>query len=148
MQHVVIVREPFASAIAGGRKRVEARLSQARQVPFGVVAPGDVLWFRRAGGGYVARALVRRVTSRSGLTPRGVGALRRRFARRVGAGDEFWSARSQAKYATLVEFERVEPTAQGPIVRKRAGDRRAWLVLGDSPVGGAVSMDPDSSAAV
>jgi hypothetical protein len=129
VEHIVLVRELYALAIAAGRKRVEARLFQTRQVPFGRVQARDVLWFRRVGGGYVARAVVSRITSRAGLTPPGVRTIRRRFGARLGASDSCWSGRSKARYATLVESGQVEARSDGPDVRKKTGDRRACIVV-------------------
>lgn len=133
--HVVLLRRAYLDLVLSGHKRTEARLSSHRIVPFGRVSPGDVLWFRAVGGGYEARGVARLVHSFEALRPADIRRLRCRFAPSVTAPAEFWQARRQARYATFIEFDRVEPVAVGPVLDKRPGDRRAWIVLG--PVGAA-----------
>ncbi|MCA9288372.1 MAG: hypothetical protein KDA05_07300 [Phycisphaerales bacterium] len=138
--HVVLLGRAYLDMVLAGHKRLEARLSSHRIVPFGRVAPGDVLWFRAVGGGYAARAVASDVHSFESLRPADVHRLRCRFGPLVTAPAGFWQARRRARYATFIGLDRVEPVAGGPALAKKPGDRRAWIVLG--PAGGLSRAAP------
>lgn len=133
MIHVAIVLPVYAEAIASGRKTIEARLTRNRIAPFGTVAVGDRIYFKKCSGPFVITALAAEVEQIEGLTPRGVLNLRRRFNERVLGSPEYWHGKSIARYATLVTVTEVETIAYGPDYRADPGwrPRSAWMALKD-----------------
>lgn len=126
--HVAIVLPAYLEAILSGRKTVESRLSRMRCPPFGLIGPGDVVWFRARGGGYGARAVAARVEHHENLTPAGVARLRDRHAEAVAADDAYWHAKASARYATFIYLSCVEAATQGPRTPPAWG--RGWLLAG------------------
>ena len=132
-EHVAVVREPYLGLIAMGLKTVESRLSVSRCAPFGRVSAGDVVWFKRPGGGCEVRARCGRVRSWEGLTPGGVAEIRREFGERVAAPASYWREKRGSRFATLVWLEGVELRSDGPTVGPLHG--RAWVCLEEAARG-------------
>lgn len=129
--HVAIVLPRYARLIVAGHKTVEARLTITRRPPFGCIRAGDRVYVRVRSGGYVAVASVGQVKE---FTLRGAGdveRLRDRFQAQIMADDAFWGAKADARYATLMWLERVEPVRHGPNLAGvvPAGSRSAWHVV-------------------
>lgn len=129
--HLAIVEPVYVGAILGGRKRVEARLGRDRRAPFGAVRLGDRVCFKRRSGPCVAFADVAQVESVWLSSPEDVDRLRRRVQAFVLAGPGFWVHKREARYATLVWFEHVEPIDARPDLSSHItpGDRSGWHVL-------------------
>ena len=142
--HVALVRGEYAEAILAGRKVAEARLSRHRRDPFDRVTPGERVYFKRVGGDYFATAVVDAVAQMSGLRPEDIPAIRDVWDHEVLGGDEFWNAKSAAKYATMTHFCNVERVYSGPrlsMVYPR-GSRSAWHVLPESMCVYPECLDP------
>ncbi len=124
--HLAILVEPYLGLILAGQKRVEARFSVQRRVPFEQVYPDDVLLLKRSAGPILGIGRVGEVRCLT-LAPGDLDDLRARYANDLRIDDPgFWRQRAAARYATLMWIEQVSPTA--PLwVKKR--DRHAWIVL-------------------
>lgn len=125
--HVAILHRRYIGAILAGEKTVESRLSRTRRDPYGTVRPGDTIYFKASGGGYLAIARVRRVEHRGGLTPSGVRALRLEINQGVCATHAYWHSKRHSRYATLIWFDSVRATDRGPSIGRLYGS--AWLLL-------------------
>lgn len=117
--------------ILAGRKRVEVRLTRNRCVPFGLVTPGDIVYFKARSGAFGARAMVSGVDAFEGLSPEGVAWLFRRYNAMACGGAEYWSGKQQARFATIVHLAEVRAIHRGPEYRTAPGytPRGAWFVL-------------------
>jgi hypothetical protein len=122
--HLGVFVEPFLGAILDGRKTIESRFGVHRCAPFDRVQQGDLIFLKRSGGPVVGIALAGEATFYE-LDPRTLGEIRERFADRICAkDDQFWEARAEKRFATLIEIEDV--TAMETLaVDKR--DRRGWV---------------------
>jgi len=145
--HVAIVTPPYDRMILDGRKRIESRLTRTARPPFGCVAPGDALYFKRSGGAFFARAEAARVLMADRLTPGKVDALAERYNGDIGGAPEFWAERrGTAKFATLIWLRDVRPIEVGP--RYRTINMRAWYTLDDGAApdeGGGRPTPPPAS---
>lgn len=128
MDHVAIIQRPYLRAILAGRKRVEARLSNARRAPFDRLCVGDRVYLKARGGGFEGVALVARVLTSNALGPCDVDALRRRFGRQIQADRRFWAAHRSARYATLIWLAEVSTSTTGPAYQSWPGynPRSGW----------------------
>jgi len=141
--HVAILRPPLDARILDGSKRIESRFTRTRQPPFGCVAPGDRLFFKRSAGPFVATAVVSRVLMLDALTPRRVDELAARYNRWIRGDDAFWRRkRNEARYGTLMWLRGVEPTDYRPPYRPQ--NMRAWYVLDNPPAWG--DDEPEAGA--
>jgi hypothetical protein len=130
MIHIAVVVEPYDRLILGGRKTIECRLTQQPREPFGVITPGERIWFKRSAGPFFAVAVVDRVWTTDNLTPELLSQLRRQFDKQIHGSDEYWSARRDCRYATLIWLREVTPTTSHP--RYKPQNMRAWYTLPDS----------------
>ena len=125
------VHRSYAAMILAGVKSEESRFSKARRVPFGLVEPGDRLYFKAVSGPVVATCLAEGVESHEGLAPERVLALGREHAARLCAAEGYFIAKQNARYATLVRLGPVEPVDRGPPTDRvlHGSVRDAWRVL-------------------
>lgn len=124
--HLAILVEPFLEFVLNGQKTVESRFSKRPVPPFGYVQKGDAILLKRASGPVVAVCEVGS-TWQYKLSPRTVVELRRRFAQALCAMDpEFWEARAEARFLTLMQVQRVKPVDPFSIGKV---DRRGWVVV-------------------
>jgi len=104
-----VVKEPYLDAILRGVKLLESRFSRRRLVPFHVVAPGDIIWFKMAGGPVRARGRVDEVKYHENLTPEKIERLKFEFQHDIMADEEYWLQRMDCRYATFIWLTDVEP---------------------------------------
>jgi hypothetical protein len=122
--HVAVFVEPYLSAVLDGRKTMESRFGLTRQPPYDSVDNGDIILLKRSGGPVVGLAEAGETQSYT-LSPQVLNKLRERFAEQLFAcDDEFWSARSEKNYATLIEIRDIVEM-DAITIQKR--DRRGWV---------------------
>lgn len=122
--HLGVFVEPFLKAILDGRKTIESRFALNRTPPFDRVQAGDLILLKRSGGPVVGIALAGETNSFE-LDEGIMDSIRDRFAKQLFAeDDEFWSARAEKRYATLIEIDEVT-SIETLNVEKR--DRRGWV---------------------
>jgi len=139
--HVAIVTPPYDRLILGGRKKVECRLTKTPLPPFGCIAPGERVYFKRSAGPFFAVAVVDRVWTTDNLSAARVDSLRKRFNDEIHGEASYWKARRTARYGTLVWLREVTPTSLHPTYRTQ--NMRAWYTLDDAadPLGaGAIEQ--------
>lgn len=130
MIHVAVLKPEYLDAILDGTKTVESRLSRVRCDPFSSIHVGERIYFKATGGEVLATALAAQVDFFPHLTPAKIASVRRAFAASVGAPDEYWRAKREARFATFITLAEVEPVRFGP--RFPAFYGRAWQRLPDS----------------
>jgi hypothetical protein len=122
--HVAVFVEPYLSAVLDGRKTMESRFGLTRQPPYDCVDNGDIILLKRSGGPVVGIAEAGETWSYT-LSPDVLRNLRERFAGQLFACDEeFWSARRNKNYATLIE---IKDTIEVDAVTIPKRDRRGWV---------------------
>ena len=127
MNHVAVIQRNYADAIISGEKSIESRLSRNRCPPFGLVNPGDTIYFKQSSGPYRLRARVSATESFGNLTPGEIRELRATYNGDIGAPPRYWSTKRTARYATLIWLSSVREISTGPDIPPLHG--RGWLVL-------------------
>ncbi|MEM6750234.1 MAG: ASCH domain-containing protein [Planctomycetota bacterium] len=128
--HVAILRPPYPGLILDGVKTIESRLSKQPVEPFGKVRAGDRLFLMESGGAFFATALAGRVWTEGDAPPSRIDELARTFDDRVCGGADYWRAKREARFVTLIAMRNVEPWSHGPDFARRY--LKAWYVLDDS----------------
>ncbi len=123
--HLAIFAEPFLSMVISGEKTIESRFSRNRCAPYGEVDDGDIILIKAVSGPICGISLARRAWSYD-LANEPIDRIRNRFGAQIGGDDEFWAARTDALYATLIELE--SPTGLSPVPCDKR-DRRGWVAL-------------------
>lgn len=123
--HLAIFAEPFLSMILSGEKTVESRFSRNRCAPYGEIGEGDIILVKAVGGAVLGIALAKHVWCYD-LAFEPIDRIRDRFGADICANEAFWSSRSDALYATLIEID--APTEIDPMNSNKR-DRRGWVTL-------------------
>ncbi|MGE0847736.1 MAG: hypothetical protein AB7L41_15830 [Flavobacteriaceae bacterium] len=123
--HLAVFAEPFLSMVLSGEKTIESRFSRNRCAPYGEIGDGDIILLKQVAGPICGLALVRRCWYYD-LATEPIDRIRLRFGAGIAAADDFWAAREDAHYATLIELG--APTAIGPVACEKR-DRRGWVAL-------------------
>ncbi len=129
--HLMIVHPRYIAPLLSGTKSLESRLGQDRRAPFGRVSPGDTIYIKPTGKRVVAKAVVRTVEEYEDLTPDDILNLRESYDSRIMGGDHYWESKSNAKYATLIGFEKVTMLQDDTCVPAEllVPNRNAWRIL-------------------
>jgi hypothetical protein len=125
--HLAILREPYLTQVLSGEKTVEARFAWVRVAPYGRVAPGDLIWLKRAGGPIAGVARAAEVRQFANLTPERVDALLEQLVHVLRLHEDFAERARGRRYATLIWLAKV-CTLPTPLPYPRR-DRRGWVVL-------------------
>lgn len=125
--HIAILsHKSVLDKILSGEKTIESRFSRVKSLPFGVVVPGDTLYFKLSGGMVMARARVAALEEYDNLTPRQIEDLARKYERELAISPDFLVRKLESKFASLIFLEQVEPCE--PWTYKQDG-RSGWIIL-------------------
>lgn len=130
--HLMIVHPRYLPDLISGRKNLESRLGKDKRAPFGRVQPGDTVFIKPTGGPVCAVARVERVDEFEGLTPADITSMRDTYEDRILGGDNYWDAKSDAQFATLVWLTKVRPISDASSVPSDLlkPSRNAWRTTG------------------
>lgn len=131
MIHVAILLKPYADLVLAGTKRVECRLTQQPLAPFECIEPGERIYIKQSGGPYRATAIAGEVICEADLTPTRIRQLYKHYNDLICGELAFWKMKKQAKFATLIWLEQVEPTSTGPALAPSRG--LAWRTIQPPP---------------
>ena len=126
--HLAVFVEPYLQYVLEGTKTLESRFSKNRCAPYERVDAGDLLLLKRSGGPVTGVCRVARVWFYE-LNPTCRKQIRAKFAKQLCAqDDDFWEARRDAVYATIMEVADVRSIDPVPCNKR---DRRGWVILND-----------------
>ena len=141
--HLAVMTGPFLEWIASGRKTVESRFHQQQRSPLFRASTGDVVVFRQSGRPATLAAVLGQV-SYLDLAEIDLNQVRTEWAQRIACDDdEFWRARSTAKWVSLLELSAVFSIPPQSL-RKR--DRQGWVTY--PPVGSSPSVVQSEVSAI
>ncbi|TCC39363.1 hypothetical protein E0H50_05345 [Kribbella sindirgiensis] len=123
--HLAVMIEPFLSYIFEGQKTIESRFSSHAIAPYRQIKVGDLVLLKRTGGPVVGAFIASSVEFVE-LHDRELDRLRRDYSTAICADEEFWQARSDKRYATLIGVN--NPVELPPLPIAKA-DRRGWVPL-------------------
>lgn len=129
--HLAVFVEPFLTYVLEGTKKVESRFSVNEAAPYGKVERGDVILIKSSGGPIVGIAEAAEATSYQ-IDAAGLDEIRAKFGQALCIeGEEFWTAKRAACYATLVQLSQVSSTVHIDCDKR---DKRGWVTLRYEPV--------------
>lgn len=122
--HLAVMLEPFLTYILNGRKTIESRFAKNAIAPYQNITIGDLVLLKSGPVvGSFRVSSIRFITLYDGDLER----VRREHAQAICAeDDEFWDARADKRYATLMGVDDVRVL---PAVSVSKRDMRGWVVL-------------------
>ena len=131
--HIAILKKPYLELILAGKKRLECRLTKTRRVPFGKIAAGDKVLLKESGGPVRGKAMVEKVRFFEGLDEKSIREIQKEYGEQIMADDDFWGARSGARYCSLIWLKAIENIK--PYIIKTKG-MRAWIIKEEVHISG------------
>lgn len=124
--HLVILKKYYLDKILDGSKQIEMRLTRYAGPPFNSVCSGDTLFLKESSGPVCAVAQVSAVEQVINLNPAKIAQLKAQYNHLILGSDEFWTLKSDCKFAVLCRLKNVRTISPIRIYKK---DWRAWVVL-------------------
>lgn len=121
--HIAVMIDPFLTYILDGTKTIESRFSKHLIAPYQRIHPGDLVFLK---AGPIVAAFRASTVECVGLTETERARLREDYSERICADEEFWAARADRNYATLIGISQVQRLTPLTVPKH---DRRGWLVL-------------------
>lgn len=121
--HIACMVEPFLGYILEGKKTIESRFSKPLIPPYRCVAVGDVVLLK---AGPIVASFRTASAEFIELNDHEFNRLITDHSADLCADEEFWDARSDKRYATLLGISDVRQLT--PLMVNKH-DRRGWLVL-------------------
>lgn len=133
MDHVAILKDAPLEKILSGVKTIESRWLANKSAPWGRVAAGDTLFFKRSGGDVEARACVKDVRQYENVDERLACAIIKKHGTALAIDETSlgqWHNRAKTKCCLLFldDVTHLEPF---PIDKTGFGAMSAWLCLKD-----------------
>ena len=135
MDHVAIMKKSWRliPKILNGKKIIESRWYKTRRDPWNNVRTGDNVYFKNSGEKVKIRARVKKIKEFSGLTPKRVKKLLRRYGERDGIeGDKikkFYNLFKNKNYSILVFLKNSETIKPFEIDKTGFGQMCAWICI-------------------
>ena len=124
-EHLAILKKKYLDLILTGQKKIECRLTKIACPPFEQVAPNDHIQLKQSSGPIRAQATVKKVHYFRNLIPAAVDQLRRNYNNLILGDDQFWTAKKNSRYCSLIWLKNVKIITPARIKRKGL---QAWIV--------------------
>jgi ASC-1-like (ASCH) protein len=122
------MQEPFLSLLLDGKKTIESRFTMKKILPFNAIEIDDIIFFKKASGNVVGKAIVKDVEFRERLNPSKIKEIVNTYKDELMLSDEFLEKKLNSNYATLIwlkDVQRITP------YHHEKHDQRTWIVLND-----------------
>lgn len=124
--HLAVVNEPYFRFILQGKKTIESRFSMHRAAPYRQISPGDIVLMKRAGQAIQSYFIAGEAMDYES-TPEILQHLRETYSEAICADADFWCARADKRYITLIPIQEVGHMQTPLAVVKK--DKRAWVTI-------------------
>lgn len=125
--HIAIVDMPTIRKIVSGEKTIESRFSKNRISPHGRVKEGDLVLLKSSGSGVFGYFFVDHTKT---LIDFDIGTVKEMYNDKIIANDDFWRAKTNARYASLIYCKNAAMAESG-VYFKRKG-MNGWIHLSRS----------------
>ena len=126
--HLAIFKEPFISLIFEGKKTIESRFSKNKISPFNEVFRGDFIFIKKSGGDVLGYFIVGDTEYYSYPGKSDLLHIEKSYGDNIGtfASENFWEARSSARYISLIGILNTKKITPFHIDKK---NRQGWAVI-------------------
>ena len=122
--HLAVMVEPYLTYLLSGEKIIESRFSKNAIIPYQRIGMGDVVFLKC---GPVLGCFQVSSTHFFELADGDLARIRQGYAEQICAHtDEFWQARADKRYATLIGVDHVSRLPPVPVPKR---DMRGWVVV-------------------
>ena len=127
--HLAIVNEPYLQYILRGKKTIESRFTKNCIAPYKRVFPNDIVLMKRAGQPISSYFIASNVKYYENV-PDVLDDLKVTYSGEICADEDFWKARVEKKYITLIKIKEVKILNNSIAVEKK--DKRGWVTVNNN----------------
>jgi ASC-1-like (ASCH) protein len=137
VDHVAIMKKSWGltEKILTGQKNIESRWYLSKRAPWGIVKPGDKVYFKNSGEPVKIVADVDRVLQFANLSPQKVREILREYGEMDGIAPEdsekFFGLFKDKRYCMLVFLKDAKQVEPFDIDKRGFGMMSAWVTLDD-----------------
>lgn len=128
MKHLAIFKGDGGEKILSGAKTIESRFSKRRDIPFGVISSGDLVYIKPSGKDIIGQFRVKKVIFFDGVNIGEIREIRERWGKELAVDEIYWKAKEASKYATLIFIGESSRFITSPVKIPKK-DLRGWVVL-------------------
>ena len=129
MKHLAIFSGQAGQLILNGKKSIESRFSKRRDVPFGQISSGDLVYIKPSGKDIIGQFRVKKVIFYDGLEIGEIREIRERWGKQLAVDESYWKGKENSRYGTIIFIGEVDPFITAPIKIPKK-DLRGWVALG------------------
>jgi len=127
--HLAIMTPHYLDLVLTGKKTIESRFSEKKQIPYNRVEDGDLILFKKSGGDIKGIGWVKQVQYYYNLTPLFIEKLIAKFNDGLCIQPDFIQQKQKSQFATLIWLKNVKPIKPLKSPKKYYGT--GWDILYD-----------------
>ncbi|MFA5987350.1 MAG: ASCH domain-containing protein [Candidatus Paceibacterota bacterium] len=137
MDHVAIMKKSWGltEKILSGQKKIESRWYKNKCRPWGIIKPGDRVYFKNSGESVMVEAKVRKVLQFENLSPKKVRDILDKYGEADGIERtemlKFAKMFKDKKYCILIFLKNPVPIKPFVIDKTGFGAMSAWVSVGN-----------------
>lgn len=120
-----VFAEPYLALMINGMKTIESRFSRNKTVPYERITKDGIVFVKRSGGAVIGYLEIENVLFFD-LATKPIQEIKDEYNSGICADEEFWRAKAQSRYATLIFIREFHPLSPFTVTKK---DMRTWIVL-------------------
>lgn len=128
MKHLAIFKGQTGEAILSGEKTIESRISRFKNVPFGAISSGDLVYIKPSGKDIIGQFRVKKVIFFDGIEQNDLEDLKKRYGRKLNVDESYWEKKKNCRYVSLIFIGDCTRFITSPVKIKKS-DLRGWVVL-------------------
>jgi hypothetical protein len=135
MDHIAIMQKSwgFTEKIATGQKIIESRWYNVRYTPWGMILPGDSIYFKNTGEPVTTRAEVEKVLYFSDLNPYRIHTILEHYGKDKGIDEpdmpKFFEKFKHKKYCVLIYLRDAHHIQPFEVNKQGFGTMSSWLCV-------------------
>ncbi|MDP3973388.1 MAG: hypothetical protein Q8P92_01010 [Candidatus Daviesbacteria bacterium] len=129
MKHLAIFKGDGANLILSGKKIIESRFSKRKNVPFGVISKGDLVYMKKSGKDVIGQFRVQKVIFFDGLETKDMEDIKLQYGKEIAADEVYWKRKENSRFGSLIFVGESSRFLTSPIKLAKK-DLRGWVVLG------------------
>lgn len=123
--HLGIFSQPYLTLMINGVKTIESRFSKNKTAPYERISKDDIVFVKRSGRAVVGYLEIDSVAFFD-LAKKPIQEIKGEYNAGICADEEFWRAKAQSRYATLIFIKELHLLSPFTVTKK---DMRTWIVL-------------------
>ncbi len=115
--HLGIFNEPYLSLMLSGKKTIESRFSKNKIHPYKNINKDDIVFIKKSGGKIIGYFNIKKIIFFD-LQKTNIEIIKEKYNNQLHLDEDFWIAKSNCRYATLIFIDNLHTIKPFNIVRR------------------------------